>query len=130
MEISSVIVQIFERTKLEPDVRIGKKAAGGERKGGLKLSRRISSFLHEQPAFDEPSISFSPLRISDLSTVSRDFCLVRRSPAPSLHRKLANNSRKRRELERKGERTLVGEIPIPFLSLERFSGIPSIRGIP
>lgn len=30
-----------------------------ERKGGLKLSRRISSFLREQPAFDESSISFS-----------------------------------------------------------------------
>lgn len=34
VEISNVIVQIFERTGLEPDVRIGKKAAGGETRKG------------------------------------------------------------------------------------------------
>lgn len=111
-----------------------------ERKGGLKLSRRISSFLREQPAFDGCShFFFSSLRISDLSIVSRDFCLVRRSPAPSLHRKLANNSRKReREREkwnaRANERWLVEfqsrssrwRDSQGFLRLEKFPRYPRL----
>lgn len=74
-----------------------------ERKGGLKLSRRISSFLHEQPA-NHPFffLSFFSLRISDLFTVLSRFLSRATLTAPSLHRKLANNSRKRREREKRG----------------------------
>lgn len=42
MEISSVIVQIFERTRLEPDVRIGKKQLL-EGKGGKEGWPKIIS---------------------------------------------------------------------------------------
>lgn len=79
---------------------------------------------------------FSSLRISDLSIVSRDFCLVRRSPAPSLHRKLANNSRKREregEVERKSERTMEFQSRSSrwrdsqgFLRLEKFPRYPRL----
>lgn len=103
-----------------------------ERKGGLKLSRRISSFLREQPAFDESSISFS---LPFVFPISPSFLAI--FVSCDAHRRLRCTGsllitrERERERGRSGtqERTNDG-IPIPLLSLERFSGIPSIREIP